>query len=185
MEFKEFFKSVINNFEQHLLLMGNGLTKDNDVICHSKKFAKAFLTYSLLEQANLIKDKLVCDDRSTKKEIFWTFNKQNGYVFASEKMIEEEFNKLETNFVILNKNKTTKSINPALKKHFSVMFRELSRCYPSRIIFIGTNVGINDYEIYARQQFLEGKPIDVRRLRKIKEREGISDKKSGLDSEQE
>lgn len=163
-EFKEFFKLVIGDFENQMLLLGNCLTKENDVVCHSKKFAKAFLTYSLLKQAN---------------------SQENKYVFASEKMIEAEFNELEANFVVLNKNKTTKSINSALKKHFSVMFRELSRCYPSRIIFIGTNVGANDYEIYAKQQFLEGKPIDVRRLRKIKEREGISDKKSGLDSEQE
>jgi len=155
-EFKEFFNSVISNFEQHLLFFGNGLTKNSDIVCHSKKFAKAFLTYSLLEQANLVK---------------------NNYVFASEKMIEEEFDALTNDFVVLNKNKTTKSINSALRKHFSVMFRELSRCYPSTIIYIGTNVGENDYEIYAKQQFLEGKPIDVRRLRKIKEREGILDKK--------
>ena len=169
-EFKNFFSRVMQDFTCNLLTYGCVTTTGNDgYLCHSKKFAKTFLTLSLFNEIFFVKDKLAAHGEPMK-----------GYVYATEKMIEDEFSTLNEDFLLVGKNKVKKSIKSALCKHFSVMFREMSKCFPSTVIFIGTNVGANDYEIYAKQQFLEGKPIDVRRLRKIKEHEGISEKKSGF-----
>lgn len=172
-EFKDFFGQVIQKFTCNLVTYGCVTTSGDDgYLCHSKKFAKTFLTLSLFDEIFFVKDKLAMCGEPMK-----------GYVYATEKMIEDSFSALEEEFYILNKNKTKKSIKSALCKHFSVMYREMAKCFPSTVIFIGTNVGTNDYEIYAKQQFLEGKPIDVRRLKKIREKEQIVEKDGGQQEE--
>ena len=174
-EFKNFFNQVMRKFTCNLLVYGCVTTSNNDgYLCHSKKFAKTFLTLSLFDEVFFVKDKLAMCGEPMK-----------GYVYATEGMIKEAFNAMDEDFFLIGKNKAKKSIKSALCKHFSVMYREMAKCFPSTVIFIGANVGSDDYDVYAKQQFLEGKPIDVRRLKKIKEQEGIVDKKSGLANVQE
>ena len=157
--FSAFFNEVMINFVEYLSKYGFISANDNKMVLHSLKFAKAFMTFSLLSMAST----------------------DIKYTFASEEMIRDAFSKTEEEYYIqVGSKKKLKKINPLLEKHFSVIFRELAKCYPSKIIFVGTNVGKDDYEIYAKQQYLEGKPIDIRRIRKIKEKEGIVEKKSGL-----
>lgn len=168
--FKEFFVAVMSDLILQLATYGCAVIESGKIECHSLKFAKALLTFSMMK----------------KTEWLAKFATGAKYTFASDKMIKQLFSETQDEYYVrVGAKKKLKKINPLLEKHFSVIFRELSKCYPSTIVFIGTNVGKDDYEVYAKQQFLEGKPIDVRRLKKIKEKEGIFDKKSGFENEQE
>lgn len=161
-DFKDFFNDVIGSFVNDLIVYGCAYSPEEDKIhCHSIKFAKGMLSYVLIQLSNRI-------------------GKEN-YVYASDSMINEQFEKLQYKFYIKkNKDKRSTRINALLNKHFSVIYRELSKCFPSNVVFIGTNVGKEDYDIYSKQQFLEGRPIDVRRLKKMRDKEGISEQNSGL-----
>lgn len=161
-DFKDFFVDVINSFVNDLDTYGCSYSPEEDKIyCHSLKFAKGMLSFALIQMSSRI-------------------GKEN-YVYASDAMISEEFDKMSYRFYIKKgKDKRSTKINSLLNKHFSVIYRELSKCFPSNVIFIGTNVGKEDYDIYSRQQFMEGHPIDIRRLKKIRDKEGISEQNSGL-----
>lgn len=161
MQFNDFFERTMIEFVENLCNYSSTYTNGPNelkIVCHSKKFAKAFLSYSLLNVVKTMKGSCV------------------EYVYASEDMIDERFQKLSKRFFVEDSKKKHQSIDAALKRHFSVIFRELSKCFPSTVIFIGTNVGKMDYEIYAKHQHLEGSPVDVRRLKKLKQREGILEK---------
>lgn len=154
--FEYFFKIFIKELVDKLLKYGCSVEEHETgrVICHSTKFVKGILTFVFL---SMIGDM-----------------PKNEYVYATEKMIHNAFYVMEERFYVKeNRKKRAKCINELLEKHFSVIFRELSKCLPSNVIFVGTNVGESDCEIYARQQFLEGRPVDIRRLRKIKNENGI------------
>ena len=164
LQFKDFFAEVMDELITQLTTYGCAIVENGKIECHSLKFVKALLTFSMMKQTEQLSKAA-----------------EGAYTFTSDDMIKNAFSETQDEYCVrVGAKKKLKKINALLEKHFSVIFRELSKCYPSTIIFIGTNVGKDDYEIYAKQQFLEGKPIDVRRLKKIKEKEGIADKKSGL-----
>jgi len=165
-DFNEFFKIFFKTATDCMDKFGCFEAKNGEgaVVCASSKFIKGIMTYCLIKAAGEISP--------------------NDYVYASQKMISDIFDGIDEKFFVrVGKSKKQKCINALLAKHFSVIFREISKCFPSRLIFIGNQVGTKDFAVYAKQQFLEGKPVDVRRLKKIKEKEQITEKEGGQEDE--
>lgn len=155
--FDWFFNIFKKELIDRLLTYGCSIEESGSgkVICHSTKFVKGIATFVMLSMVGDMP--------------------KNEFVYTTEKMIHNAFYVMEEQFYIKeSRKKRAKCINKLIEKHFSVIFRELSKCFPSNVIFVGTNVGEEDCEIYAKQQFREGRPVDVRRLRKIKAENKLS-----------
>lgn len=156
-DFFEFFDDVYVNYVNDLVSYGCIIDRANgEIVCHSKKFAKSMLAAVMIRETHYLQSR-------------------NEYVYMANDMLDKAFDNLDDKFCILSKGKK-KSIESLIKKHFSVIFRELSKCYPSSVIYLKNNVGIYDREFYAQRQYKEGHPIDVRRIKKLKEAEGIKEK---------
>ena len=88
--FNTFFCKVMMNFMECLSKYGCVSVDDEKIICHSLKFAKALLSFSLMDMAST----------------------DIKYTFASEEMIQNEFLKIEEEYYIqVGSKKKLKKIN--------------------------------------------------------------------------